>query len=224
MVFHLAGINNENFIMQDEATGSWWQQVTGKAILGPAKGSSLERVPHDEVSFARWKQEHPHTRVLRPDAALAGRYAHADWEAKVRDLPVVTPRRPGEAFEDRDLMVGVEAGGASKAYLLSDLAERGPVNDRLGDVPILLVTFDGGKSVRVFDRTVQDTVGEFYLQAGEKTGHLVDSGTGSAWDDRGIAVSGPLSGRKLRRLEPLLDYWFDWKTYHPSSEVYRPGR
>ena len=27
--FHLAGINNQNFIMQDEETGTWWQQVTG---------------------------------------------------------------------------------------------------------------------------------------------------------------------------------------------------
>ena len=37
--FHLAGINNQNFIMRDEETGSWWQQVTGEAILGPAEGT-----------------------------------------------------------------------------------------------------------------------------------------------------------------------------------------
>ena len=31
LTFHLAGINNQNFIMRDEETGSWWQQVTGVA-------------------------------------------------------------------------------------------------------------------------------------------------------------------------------------------------
>ena len=32
--FHLYGINNQNFIMRDEETGSWWQQVTGCALFG----------------------------------------------------------------------------------------------------------------------------------------------------------------------------------------------
>ena len=41
--FRLVGINNQNFIMQDEATGSWWQQITGAAIQGPRKGARLER-------------------------------------------------------------------------------------------------------------------------------------------------------------------------------------
>jgi len=42
--FHLAGINNQNFIMRDEETGSWWQQVTGEAIFGPLKGRRLKLV------------------------------------------------------------------------------------------------------------------------------------------------------------------------------------
>ena len=90
--FHLAGINNQNFIMRDEETSSWWQQVTGEAILGPLKGRHLARVPQDEMSFALWKREQPAGRVLRPDprAAAAGRYAPADWEAGIARLPVAT--------------------------------------------------------------------------------------------------------------------------------------
>ena len=60
--FHLAGINNQNFIMRDEETGTWWQQVSGEAILGPLKGHKLREVFHDEVTFALWKQEQPHGR------------------------------------------------------------------------------------------------------------------------------------------------------------------
>ena len=75
--FHLAGINNQNFIMRDEETGSWWQQITGEAILGPLKGTRLKAVPQDEISFALWKREQPGGRVLRPDPRIlaAGRYA-----------------------------------------------------------------------------------------------------------------------------------------------------
>ena len=82
--FHLAGINNQNFIMRDEETGSWWQQVTGLAIFGPLKGQQLRSVFHDELTFALWKSEKPGARVLRPEAAVdrAGEYAPADWETR----------------------------------------------------------------------------------------------------------------------------------------------
>ena len=32
LTFHLAGINNQNFLMRDEQTGTYWQQISGRAI------------------------------------------------------------------------------------------------------------------------------------------------------------------------------------------------
>src|SRR5262249_18403920 len=68
--FHLAGINNQNFIMRDEETGSWWQQVTGCAFLGPLKGRCLESISWDEVTFAVFRAEHPGGVVLLPAAGV----------------------------------------------------------------------------------------------------------------------------------------------------------
>jgi len=39
--FYLAGINNQNFLMRDRETGTWWQQISGKAIFGKLQGESL---------------------------------------------------------------------------------------------------------------------------------------------------------------------------------------
>jgi hypothetical protein len=66
MHFHLAGINNQNFLMRDEETGSYWQQVTGTAIAGPLKGSKLTLLSQDELTFALWRKEHPQGTVLAP--------------------------------------------------------------------------------------------------------------------------------------------------------------
>ena len=57
LTLHLAGINNQNFLMRDEQTGSFWQQITGRAISGPLAGTSLRLVPSDELTFALWKSE-----------------------------------------------------------------------------------------------------------------------------------------------------------------------
>ena len=59
MKFRLSGINNQNFLMTDEETGSWWQQISGVAVAGPLKGRRLTRVFHDEVAFRLWLREHP---------------------------------------------------------------------------------------------------------------------------------------------------------------------
>ena len=85
LTFRLAGINNQNFVMEDLETGSWWQQVTGAAFLGPLKGRRLTPIEYDQLTFATWRSESPGGRVLRPDPkiAAADKYAHADWETRM---------------------------------------------------------------------------------------------------------------------------------------------
>jgi len=218
--FHLAGINNQNFIMRDEETGSWWQQVTGEAILGPLKGARLESVPQDEISFAIWQREHPRGRVLRPDprAAAAGHYVKADWETRMQTVPVAT-RTFDKRLAPRELVVGVAANGSSKAYPMKLIDPRTPIVDVIGGVPIVLVVADDRRSVRAFRRVVDGRPLEFFAAGGA----LVDSATGSQWDFSGRAVRGPLAGRQIAKIEVLRDYWFDWRTYHPETSIYRAG-
>lgn len=102
--FHLAGINNQNFIMRDEQTGSsWWQQISGAAIQGDLKGEKLADVSSEEVSFAVWKRENPGGRVLRPEAEILakGEYESADWEQKIGKMPVRIAGQIDKTFEPR---------------------------------------------------------------------------------------------------------------------------
>jgi hypothetical protein len=219
--FHLAGINNQNFIMRDEETGSWWQQVSGEAVLGPLKGRKLKQVNHDEISFAAWKREQPGGRVLKPDERVKDKYAPADWEESIGRLPVVTPSAEGDPLAPRELILGIEINGASKAYKFSDLARQAPLLDTLGGVPILIVMDEERRSARVFDRTLDGRALELFLKPETAPLRLVDSETGSEWDFSGKAVAGALAGRSLVKLPSLSDYWFDWKIYHPDTVVYQ---
>ncbi len=146
--FRLAGINNQNFLMRDDETGSWWQQITGKAIFGPLKGQHLDPVLSDELTFGLWKQESAAGQVLAPGAKYQSEY-ESDWEPKVAKLPVVI-NFPGTALQSRDVLIGMEIGGASRAYPMSAVLAQTPVQDRLGGTPILLVVGPDGKSVRAF--------------------------------------------------------------------------
>jgi hypothetical protein len=221
--FRLWGINNQNFIMRDEETGSWWQQVSGECVLGPLKGRRLKLFDHDELTFATWKREGAGGRVLRPDPKLLAENKYpADWEQHVRRLPVATTLAdPNETLPARTLVVGVEAGGRAKAYPVDALAKQNPVLDQIGDAPVLVLLAEDGKSVRVFDRRLEGRTLEFFQRPDSR--ELVDAETGSSWDFTGAATSGALKGRKLARLQPVKDYWFDWKKYHPDTGVYLLG-
>jgi hypothetical protein len=218
--FRLAGINNQNFIMRDEETGSWWQQVSGEAILGPLAGRRLNQVNHDELSFGLWKHETPQGRVLKPvDAiAAAGRYENANWEEEVARLPVVTSPED-RRLEPREVVVGVTVNGESRAYPLRALRKQSPVVDTIAGVPIIILVARDRKSVRAFQRLVEGRELQFFSEAESASETLVDIEGGSRWDFTGRAISGPLMGRRLERVQVLIDYWFDWKTYHPGSQV-----
>ena len=223
--FHLAGINNQNFIMRDEETGSWWQQVTGEAIFGPLKGQHLRPVFHDELTFGLWKQEKPQGRVLRPDEAIAraGEYAPANWEERMAKMRVATSHNIGEALEPRALVLGIAVNNFAKAYPFEALRKQSPIIDKVGGVPVFMVLGDDSKSVRAYESTVDGRNLEFFLKHEASPLSLIDSETGSEWDFTGKAVGGALAGKQLKKIPVLSDYWFDWKTYHPDTMIYQLG-
>ena len=103
--FYLAGINNQNFLMRDKETGTWWQQITGKAIYGPLQGATLELVLSDELTFGEWRTESPSGQVLAPVSRYAKEY-EPNWEPEVAKLPVVISF-PGTELKSRDVVIGL---------------------------------------------------------------------------------------------------------------------
>ncbi len=216
LTFHLAGINNQNFLMRDDETGSYWQQVTGRAIAGPMEGASLELVGTDEVSFAVFREENPTGSVLAPVGTYAAQYAKKDWEQGMKRARTVISF-PG--LSDRELVLGLELGNESRAYVTDDVLQKQVIQDELGGKPIVLVGGPDGKSVRAFVSEIGDRKAEFFRDQKPEWA-LIDSATGSRWDFRGCAVDGPAKGKCLESIGVLRDYWFDWRNYHPNTTVF----
>ncbi len=211
--------------MRDEETGTWWQQVTGEAILGPLKGQRLRPFFHDELSFGIWKRERPDGRVLRPDEqiARAGKYAPPNWEERMASVPVTTSHAPDATLAPRTLVAGIALNGASKAYPFDALARQSPILDSVGGVSLFVVLGEDKKSVRAYERSIDGRKLEFFVKPDAAPLRLVDAQTGSEWDFTGRATAGPLTGRQLTKVAVLNDYWFDWKAYHPETLVYQLG-
>jgi hypothetical protein len=248
--FYLAGINNQNFLMRDKETGTWWQQITGKAIYGPLKGAALELVLSDELTFGQWKSEETGGRVLAPVPKYIKEY-DSKWEPEVAKLPVVISF-PGTELKSRDVVVGLEIEGTGRAYPWEKLVKQSPVVDRVNGTPLLVAVGPDGKSFRVFVSRIDSKDTEFFLkgepesdppakpadpkpatvddksQAAQpavaavvKNWTLLDTASASEWNFQGCAISGPSQGKCLDRVPALKDYWFDWRNYHPDTSIYK---
>jgi hypothetical protein len=222
--FYLAGINNQNFLMRDKETGSWWQQITGKSIYGPLQGTALEFVLSDEFSFGQWRTESPSGHVLAPVAKYTKEY-NSNWEREVAKLPVVISF-PGTELKSRDVVIGLTIAGAARAYPWETFAKQSPILDRVNGTPVLLVMGPDGKSFRVFVSRIDGSDAEFFLQAPDSSADanqwmIVDATTASKWNFQGCATAGPALGKCLDRIPGLKDYWFDWRNYHPETTIYK---
>ena len=160
--FYLAGINNQNFLMRDKETGTWWQQISGKALYGPLKGESLELILSDELTFGEWRSEAPEGKLLAPVPKYTKEY-DSNWEPQVAKLPVVISF-PGTELKSRDVVVGLTVGGASRAYPWDTLVKQSPVMDHAGGTPLLIAVGPDGKSFRVFVSEVDGKYAEFFLK------------------------------------------------------------
>jgi hypothetical protein len=220
LTFHLAGINNQNFLMRDDETGTYWQQISGRAISGPLAGKTLRPVHCDELTFALWKSEEPHGTVMRDVAAFVPEYSPRDWDVRMKRVPtVISHTEPGLAA--RDVMLGAHVGGAARAFPYETVKREKLILDRVGTEPVLLVLGLDNESVRAFSRTLPDGrgIGDFY-RITDQAGFMVDSIGAGHWNFRGCATEGPMKGACLTPIELIKDYWFDWREYNPETTVF----
>ena len=116
--------------------------------------------------------------------------------------------------EDSNLVIGLVHSGKARAWRFASLRRHPVVNDRHGQLSVL-VLYDASNGTAVLygrrvDRRELSFVG--------KDGALRDHQTGSQWDRiTGRAVSGPLKGRRLPRLSGTISYAHAWATFYAES-------
>jgi len=161
----------------------------------------LEMIPVNVVPWATWKNEHPDTLVLTTELEFT--YSSKD---------------PFESFRG-NYVVGVAVGDLAKSYAFRTVSKEVVVNDRIGDLPVLVYANPDSRSVHVFTRVVDDI--ELVFEWVD--GRVKDRDTGTLWDPtKGFAVEGPLKGKLLRELPYSTAYDWAWEDFYPDTEVYKP--
>jgi len=128
-------------------------------------------------------------------------------------------------WRDDEYVVGVTAGDRSRAYPLAILVWHELVNDRLGELPLLVSYCPLCGSAIVFDRRVAGQTRRFGVSGLLYRSDLLmfDRETESLWSQIGArAVTGPALATRLTLLRSSMMRWGRWRRLHPETTVLAP--
>ena len=229
-------LRNSDLIMWDRQTQSWWQQLTGEAIAGELAGARLRVVPAQIVSWDVFADAYPDGLVLdRPGASRPyGSNPYVGYDAP--NLPPFLYRSPTDPrLPPKERVAAVEINGQAAAFPYSRLAEERVVHYEVGGEPVVVFFQFGAASALgaasiaqaadvgstgVFRPSLDGRALTFAPGDGDGGAAFTDDETGSGWSILGAAVSGPLAGAQLPRLEAQDHFWFAWAAFKPDTLVY----
>ncbi len=138
------------------------------------------------------------------------------------DDPKFAKVSDSQFVSDSDIVIGLEINGDIRAYPLFILVWHEIVNDRVGDIPLAVTYCPLCYTNQVFERVINGNEVEFGTSGKLYNSNLLmyDRLTESYWSQAlGIAVTGELTGTKLKTIPFDVITWGDWKKIHPDTLV-----
>ena len=230
-------LRKSDLVMWDRQTESWWQQITGEAIVGELAGNRLTFLPTTIVSYTDFRAEYPEGEVLSNSMGFPypyGRNLYEHYDEPTR-LPHMSRFALTGGPPPKTRVVGLDIDGVRAAVPYPLLEREGALNAIVGDRE-LVVLFQTGTlsaldqlsikrsrdvgSTGVFDPHVDGRTLWFKAEGGQ----IVDDQTGSSWSILGRAVSGPLAGHKLEPIVHGDHFWFAWVSLYPDTLLFSDTR
>ncbi len=230
-------LRHSDLIMYDRQTESWWQQLTGEAIVGTLTGRQLRFLPSQVIPWRDFRARFPDGQVLaRPQRngrflRTYGRNPYVGYDSSGQ--PFLFLGKPDPRLPATERVLGLTTETRARAYPFSLLVQTRVLHDEFDDIPLVIFHISGmasaldaaristGKdigSVAVYDRRLGDRVLTFRPDGEE---HFVDEQTGTRWNILGEAVAGPLQGSRLTPILHFDHFWFAWAAFFPDTELYR---
>lgn len=206
--FRLVGMDHFNAMFEDETTGSWWRQANGEAIAGPLKGQMLPEMASTQTSLSQWLKLHPDSKIMQPDPIYQAKYDSMSRYESGKGKSTLT-KTDTVSWKDKSWVVGIQAGKASKAFDWNRLKKDRIINDKVGNVPVVLVLSSDNQSFFAFDKSA-----DIHDFSARNDTLFAD---GSSFNLLGKRISG--TGGDLKRINAYQEFWHSWRTFHPDTQM-----
>ncbi|MDQ3349524.1 MAG: DUF3179 domain-containing protein [Acidobacteriota bacterium] len=210
-----------DLLMYDRASDSLWSQITGTAVVGEQAGTRLALYPSEMMTWDEWRATYPDSDVLTRLTGHKRDYDATPYRGYDTNDEVWFPVGDrDDRLHPKTRVTGVELDRTTfGAWPDEQVIADGPVNDTLGDRPLLIVAdLTAGNTIRVFERRLDGRTLSFRRAPDDDA--LIDDETGSHWNVAGLAIGGELTGSQLSEHVPVRGFWFAWFAFHPDTHLW----
>lgn len=122
----------------------------------------------------------------------------------------------------KERVLGITVGDSSKVYPINRFAASvSVVNDRVGDMDVVVTGSSNQNFAVVFNRQLEDcTTLDFSPVANQLPVVMIDN-EGNQWDVFGTAISGQRAGTQLQKTNSYIAHWFAWTAFFPGADIYQ---
>jgi hypothetical protein len=205
---------NNNLVMYDRASETWWPQILATAIPGPWNDDpevvSLREFRLVWTTWERWREANPETRVLSTDTGYANNYANDPYGSYnpragyyENDNLLFPALNTDDRHPKKAVFMGARTPDGAAAVRKSSLREERVMTGTIGDSPVVAVYDDALDTGYVY-RNPEDATYE-----PDSGGAVGPDGTTHAPD-----------ALPLERVHTFDAMWFAWAGYYPDTNVY----
>jgi len=226
-------LRNSDLIMWDRQTQSWWQQLTGEAIVGELTGCLLTSLPAAIVSWKDFSAANPAGLVLSQNTGFARQYGenpYPDYD-RPENPPFLFRGDLDARLPPKERIAAVTVNDVNVAFPFTTLEQERVVNYTVSGQD-LVVFFKSGTRSALDDRLISRSrdvgaTGVFdpVLNGRKLTFRLddqnfMDNETNSVWSIFGQATKGPSAGDALTPITHANPFWFSWQAFKPNTLIY----
>lgn len=137
-------LRRSDLVMYDRQSESWWQQFTGRGIVGKYTDVALERRPSSIVAWGTVREAYPNVEVLSRETGFGRPYGSNPYRGydRIDSEPFLFDSPTDPRLPPMERVIALPGEKSSRLITLS----------RLGDEPVIDIDIDG-RPVTVFAAT-----------------------------------------------------------------------
>ena len=225
-------LRKSDLVMYDRQTESWWQQFTGRGIIGEYVDVELVRRSSQIISFGEYRAAFTDAKVLSRNTGYSRPYGNNPYRGydAIDNNPFlfqgdVDPRLPA-----MERVLSIRDDSKTQLIPLSQLAKRPLAHVDVSARPIVIFAASAASSAldagKISDSRKVPSAAAFLASVGDQTlsftlsdGKITDEQTGSLWNAFGKSIHGQLAGTQLQQVDDGVHFAFAWLAFDPEAKV-----
>ncbi len=227
-------LRNSDLIMYDRQSETWWQQFTGRGIIGKYNDVKLTQLPSQIVSFETFRSNFPDGKILTRNTGHSRPYGNNPYRGydDINSSPFLYDGPEDKRLPPMERVLSLASDNQASTLI--------PVS-KLEDNPILNISYDSKPVVVIASSKATSALDKGSIASSRKVpaaaafsaqlngetlqfeldnGKLIDKKSGSVWNVFGRAIEGAMKGQQLTQIDSGVHFAFAWLAFEPESNIH----